>query len=135
MSTAYHPQTDGQSEHANQWVEQYLHIYGNEQQDDWATLLPMAQFIHNLWPNASTGFSPFELIMGHMPRLHIGTKDTALPELNKRKEWLKHLRERAQDMIERAQRLVQAHHGHKKGQRTYVLFKEGDRVWLEGTNL
>ena len=34
ISTAYHPQTDGQSECANQWVEQYLRIYGNSQQDN-----------------------------------------------------------------------------------------------------
>jgi hypothetical protein len=36
MSMAYHPQTDGQSERTNQWLEQYLRIYGNFQQDDWA---------------------------------------------------------------------------------------------------
>jgi hypothetical protein len=46
--TAYHPQTDGQSERANAQVEQYLRIYGNAEQDDWVNLLPMAQYMHNL---------------------------------------------------------------------------------------
>jgi hypothetical protein len=84
MSTAYHLQTDGQSEHANQCIEQYLHIYGNAQQDDWASLLPMAQFVHNSWPNETKGQTPFELLMGHTPLLHVSPKDTAFPAINQR---------------------------------------------------
>ena len=34
-STAYHPQTDGQTEHVNQEVEQFLHLIVNQRQDDW----------------------------------------------------------------------------------------------------
>jgi hypothetical protein len=39
ISTAYHPQTDGQSERTNQWLEQYLRVYCNFQQDNWATII------------------------------------------------------------------------------------------------
>jgi RNase H-like domain found in reverse transcriptase/Integrase zinc binding domain len=46
ISSAYHPQTDGQSEWTNQWLEQYLCIYGNFQQNDWASWLPLAQWHH-----------------------------------------------------------------------------------------
>ena len=42
LSTAYHPQMDGQSERVNQRVEQYLRIYGNDEQNDWADLLALA---------------------------------------------------------------------------------------------
>ena len=35
-STAYHPQTDGQTERANQEIEQYLRLFVNHRQDDWA---------------------------------------------------------------------------------------------------
>src|SRR6266478_4111957 len=55
ISTAYHPQTDGQSERTNQWLEQYLRIFGNGAQTDWAKWLPLAQYTHNAWPNAATG--------------------------------------------------------------------------------
>jgi len=41
LSTAFHPQTDGLSERANQWIEQYLRLIANPQQDDWAEWLPM----------------------------------------------------------------------------------------------
>ncbi len=43
ISTAYHPQTDGQSERTNQWLEQYLRIFENGAQTDWAKWLPLAQ--------------------------------------------------------------------------------------------
>ena len=54
ISTAFHPQTDGLTEQKNQWVEQYLHIYMSVRQDDWDTWLPIATFMHNRWPNATT---------------------------------------------------------------------------------
>ena len=36
ISTAYHPRTDRQSEHTNQWVEMFLRFVTNYKQDDWA---------------------------------------------------------------------------------------------------
>jgi len=44
LSTAYHPETDGQTEHVNQILEQYLRVYVNYQQDVWVNLLPLAEF-------------------------------------------------------------------------------------------
>jgi len=46
-STAYHPQTDGQTEHVNQKLEQYLRVSVNERQDNWDKWLPMAEFAYN----------------------------------------------------------------------------------------
>ena len=88
LSTAYHPQTDGQSEQANQWIEQYLRIYGNSEQNDWATLLPLAQYVHNTWVNESTGQTPFDLLIGHTPTIHNGSINATIPEVTRRKEWL-----------------------------------------------
>ena len=70
ISTAYHPQTDGQSECTNQWLEQYLRIFIDYHQQNWASLLPLAQYTLNAWPNATTKKAPFELIMGHIPQVH-----------------------------------------------------------------
>jgi hypothetical protein len=47
LSTAFHPQTDGESKRVNQEIEQYLRICGNFQQNDWASLLPIIEFAHN----------------------------------------------------------------------------------------
>jgi len=46
-STAWHPQTDGQTEHVNQELNQYLWLFVNKWQDNWYDLLPMAEFQHN----------------------------------------------------------------------------------------
>ena len=47
LSTAFHPQTDGQTERTNGILEQYLRAYVNYQQDNWSELLPMAEFSYN----------------------------------------------------------------------------------------
>src|SRR6266436_7916487 len=67
FTSGYHPEGDGQMEHANQVLEQYLRVYMNYQQDDWATLLPMAEFAYNNATNATTGVSPFFTNKGYHP--------------------------------------------------------------------
>src|SRR5258705_12236378 len=59
FTSGYHLEGDGQTECANQVLEQYLWGYTNYQQDDWVTLLPMAKFAYNNAMNATTGVSPF----------------------------------------------------------------------------
>ena len=58
-STAYHPQTDRQTERTNQEVEQYLHIYTNYEQSDWAEWLVIAEFALNNHEYVATKMSPF----------------------------------------------------------------------------
>nr|OQO15700.1 hypothetical protein B0A51_17498 [Rachicladosporium sp. CCFEE 5018] len=59
LSTAFHPQTDGQTERQNQTLEQYLRTYANYEQDNWARMLSVAEFAYNDSKHASTGTSPF----------------------------------------------------------------------------
>ena len=68
MSTANHPQTDGQSENSNKIVLAGLRHYVNSFQDDWDTHLTAVEFAHNDAVHTSTGFSPFYLNYGHHPR-------------------------------------------------------------------
>jgi len=46
-STAWHPQTDRQTECVNQELDQFLRLFVNERQNDWYDLLPIAEFQHN----------------------------------------------------------------------------------------
>ncbi|CAA0826951.1 Unknown protein [Striga hermonthica] len=69
FSTAYHPQTDGQTERMNQLLEEYLRHYVTASQDNWVELLDMAQFCYNLHKSSATGMSPFELVYGQQPQL------------------------------------------------------------------
>jgi Chromo (CHRromatin Organisation MOdifier) domain len=135
ISTVYHPQTDGQSERANARLEQYIRIYGNAEQDNWVNLLPLAQYVHNSWTNASTGYAPFELLIGHVPQINVTHEETNVPEVARRKVWLEHARQRVQAVIKAAQNMLVTRTQRKKGQRHYHGHAVGDKVWLEGTNL
>jgi transposase InsO family protein len=63
LSTAYHPETDGQTERWNSTVETYLRFYVYYDQDNWSQLLPMAELALNGRVSSSTGMSPF--FLGH----------------------------------------------------------------------
>ena len=58
LSTAFHPQTDGQTERVNQVLEGYIRHYTSFQQDDWADMLPLAEYAYNTTMSESTGVSP-----------------------------------------------------------------------------
>ena len=71
MTSGYHPQANGQTEHANQEVEKYLCIFVNCRQDDWAEHLPMAEFVINSRTHSALGISPFELTYSYLPLFNI----------------------------------------------------------------
>ena len=68
MSTSRHPQTDGSSEIMNRMLENYLRCYCSYRQDDWAELLPSAEFAYNSALSEDLGISPFEVDLGWCPR-------------------------------------------------------------------
>jgi transposase InsO family protein len=59
MSTAYHPQTDGKTERINQVIKSYLRSYCNYEQNDWASMLTMAECAYNNSKHTATKISPF----------------------------------------------------------------------------
>jgi transposase InsO family protein len=130
ISSAYHPQTDGQSERTNQRAETLLRIFCNAKQDNWAKHLPIIQFALNSWPNATTKHSPFELIMGWIPRTTWINQPTTILSVEQRLEELGTIRQHAFDSIKHAQDLMAT-----RGTSRFVPHKEGAMVWLEGTNL
>ena len=71
MSSAYHPQTDGATERANRTVTQMLRQCISPNQKDWVSKLPAIQFAINSARSESTGYSPFFLNTGRMPRMMV----------------------------------------------------------------
>jgi transposase InsO family protein len=67
MSTAFHPQTDGQTERANRTLEDMLRAFTSYRQNDWDLQLSAVEFACNNAPNASTGMSPFQVNLGKNP--------------------------------------------------------------------
>ena len=85
LTTAYHPQANGQTERKNQEVKQYLHLYTSHVQDDWSTLLPMAEFVMNAHCSSVSDHTPFELIYDYTPDFMIlPGRLVGMPHVNKR---------------------------------------------------
>ena len=128
LSTAYHPQTDGQTEWTNQELEEYLRIFCTNNLTKWAQLLPSAEFHHNSTPHSSTKTSPFSLLYGYESCSY--PEKTFLPALKEQLSWLNEAQKEALAAHESAQKLMTSRmtcHFHP--------WKVGDKVWLEATHL
>lgn len=69
MGTAYHPQTDGQTERVNQCLEMYLRCSINQSPKKWSAWLPLAKLWYNSSFHTALGCSPFKAIYGYEPRI------------------------------------------------------------------
>lgn len=112
LSTAFHPQTDGQTERQNQILEHYLRCYVNFEQDDWARWLPMAQYVYNHSKHATIGTSPAEALMGFRGDMAIDVAEEypegSAPDAQQRAEEMgvrrQHLRETLDQAFETQKR-------------------------------
>jgi len=135
LSTAFHPQTDGQTERANATLEQYLQEYGNYQQDDWERLLPIAEFCYNNTQTGTTRITPFFAKYGCHPRFlpDLGTGNEETPEVSEYVAALRRLHEELRAEIKEAQ-MSQAEQANKARHPDPVL-NPGDKVWLRRKNI
>ena len=81
LSTAFYPQTDGQTKRQNSTMKAYLQAFVNFKQNDWARLFPMAEFTYNNAKNANIGYTHFELNCGYHPRISYKEKEIFDPRL------------------------------------------------------
>jgi hypothetical protein len=64
LSTAYHPQTDGQTEVVNKCLETYLRCFAYERKNQWAQWLPLFEWWYNTSYHTTTRMTPFEAVYG-----------------------------------------------------------------------
>ena len=133
-STAYHPQTDGQTERINQEIEQYLRIYVNHAQDDWVEWTALAEFTYNNRQQSSTGYSPFYLYTGHHPNMASNARrETHNESVEQFTERMKKIREDAQSALRNAADIMKRYYD--RNQKEPIQYKPGDKVWLEADHL
>ena len=95
LSTAYHPETDSQTERTNQELEQYLRIYVNHRQNNWAEWLAIAEFAFNNKVHTATKTSPFQVNYGREPRMDFDIRKKGKNE--KVEEFVKEMKERHEE--------------------------------------
>jgi hypothetical protein len=133
MSTAYHPQTDGQTERANRVIEEVLRHFISSDMKSWEEFLPMVEFAMNNAKNASTGETPFYLNYGKHPRPPTAPPSSSdLPVLD-------NILRTLDTALIRVKRLLQAAQARQKAyadqHRRPHNFQPGDQVLLSSRNI
>ena len=127
MSTADHPQSNGQTERANGSITQMLRAYSSEKQDTWSKHLPMLEFAFNSAKSSATERSPFMTVFGRQP---VAPADTYVPapvapvmldKLPLLHRFVREARTAAQDAVALRE---------NEARREFVA-KPGDLVWLD----
>ena len=134
-STAYHPQSDEQTEPVNQTLEQYLWIYCDYQQDDWHQLLPLAEFVYNNTQNSSTRVSPFFTNYGYYPRCSVtmATWGSTNPVAEALVDQLQAIQAELKVNLRWAQERYKEQHDRHIKPAPFVAV--GDKVWLNRQNI
>ena len=126
-STAYHPQTDGQTERVNQELEQYLRCYTSQVQDDWAKYVSLAEFAYNNRKHSATTKSPFEIILGYHPAIEpMGITDKV--DLNEHVKNIWQKQKEAYHALLRSQEQMTRYANKHRGKEP--TFKVGDKVLI-----
>ena len=136
MSTAFHPQTDGQTERMNSVLEDMLRHYVSPDQKDWDTFLSLAEFCMNNCYKTSIQCTPFQLVYGKHPKTPASALLTEVKELNPTAT------ARARDMHEHLEKAKACMLAAQSRDKTYFdkrtrpqSFEVGQRVLLSTRNL
>jgi hypothetical protein len=136
LSTAFHPQTDGQTERQNQTIEQYLRCYCNYRQDDWYSKLPLAEFTYNNSVHSTTGLTPFYALYGYHPDIRANIEaDVPGGEAPNARLRVEQLQAEREELAKRWDNAMQAQKKWYDKKHTPMTFALGDKVMLLAKNI
>jgi hypothetical protein len=134
LTMAYYPQANGQTEHKNQEVKTYLCLYTSHVQDNWSTLLPMAEFCMNVCRLSASDHTPFKLIYSYTPDFMILPGWLVeMPHVDKHLKALEKAREEAQAALRMSKDRMRMEHITQL--KKPYKFKVEDMVWLQAKNI
>ncbi|CAJ0924889.1 unnamed protein product, partial [Ranitomeya imitator] len=129
FSSAFHPQTNGQTERTNQTLETYLRCFVSADQDDWVTFLPLAEFALNNRASSATLVSPFFCNSGFHPRFSSGQVEPSdCPGVDMVVDGLHRIWSHVVDNLKLSQEKAQQFANRRR--RVGPRLRVGDLVWL-----
>lgn len=135
MSSAYHPQSDGQTEVVNRSLGNLLRCQVGEAIRTWDSRLPQAEFAHNRAVNRSSGLSPFQVIYGILPRAPVDL--SSLPDLTRihgdASAFVDSILETHARTTQKLEASTIKYKTDADSHRRRVVFDEGDLVWVHLT--
>ena len=134
LSTAYHPQTDGQTERINQELKKYLRMLVDHRQEQWPEWLGIAEFAYNNKRHTATQVSPFEANYGLSPRMGFeGRRGKRFEAAEEFVERMRQVQEEVKVALGKVQEEMRKYVDRKR--RKGVEFKVGDLVLLSTKEL
>jgi len=134
LSTAFHPQTDGQMERVNQELEQYLRMFINHRQEQWLEWLGTTEFAYNNKMYLSMQMTPFKANYGQDPRMGFeGRKKGKYEEVEKFVEKMKEIQKKAKAALTKMEENMKKYTDRKRGEADG--YRVGDLVMLSTKNL
>jgi len=134
LLTAFHPQTDGQTERMNQELEQYLRFFIEHRQKDWPEWLAMAEFVINNKVHTATKVSPFMANYGKEMRMGGDIRKKGKVEnATEFVERMKKVHKEAEAALRRTQEEMKRYAD--RGRKETEVWKKGDRVLLSTKDL
>ncbi|KAF8748128.1 hypothetical protein RHS01_11044 [Rhizoctonia solani] len=130
FSSAYHPQSDGQTEQVNPSIKHFLRAYSGVNQRDWTKWLPMAEFAYNNAVHSSTGKTPFKALYGWEPTLTPSNVPTDVPEADDLAQTMEAQWSKVESALRQSkQRMTAGEYGNP------TEFEIGEEAWLDAKNV
>jgi len=130
LSSGHHPQTAGQSERNNRFIEDYLRNYVNYHQNNWVQFLPIAEFVFNNHKSVPTQQTPFFLNYGYNPSFSLNLQHSNTPAVNDYMQDLFQARQKAQESIKKYQDAMIKHNTSRPQE-----FSVGQKVYITGDDV
>uniref|UniRef100_A0A9J8AV31 Uncharacterized protein n=1 Tax=Cyprinus carpio carpio TaxID=630221 RepID=A0A9J8AV31_CYPCA len=134
LSLGFHPQSNGQSERANQDLERVLRCLVSKNPSSWSQQLSMVEYAHNSLPVSATGLTPFECSLGYQPPVFASTEsEVAVPSAHAFVQRCHHTWTRAREtLLQVGARTKAKADRHRSKPPVYVI---GQKVWLSTKNI
>jgi len=134
ISTAYHPQTDRQTERTNQVLEGYLRTSANYDQNDWYQLLPLAEHAYNNSATNAQNMTPFFAKYGFHPQTEwMKEREAQNPGVTMYAHWMQDIHRHVKQTLENTPEWMKKYHDREATEQPSI--EVGDLVMLNAKNI